>query len=201
MSLLCVLNLLQHMNQTALLFHRRQHKFKISQTRPVGARAQTACRGSDRMFKEHIGLANERQQVRQQRIGILAFQHVDVTRAHAGKISYGHLALECASAFPNNTCPGLNTLVNVTPSDTLPQVRESANLRAPDVPSLRNRSTPSVSGSAQRALDSRTTSPNLTLRQSGLLELILHCCSTQERGGITKKFCVWASLLAPSIRI
>ncbi len=49
------------------------------------------------MIKKGVGLANEGQQLRQQNLRILGFQHVNVPGAHSGEICHSHLALVCAS--------------------------------------------------------------------------------------------------------
>ena len=76
------------------------------------------------MLEKNIGLTDERQQVP----GVLAFQHVDVARAHPGEIGLRHLAL-VGAALAEQHLARLNKLVKVVPSATLPQVRMR---RSPD---------------------------------------------------------------------
>src|SRR6185369_1305994 len=74
-----------------LLFNRREVKLKARETTPVSARRERTGRGSNRVLKESLREAKERQQLPNKTI--LRSKHVDVSRHDGIELSDRDFAL------------------------------------------------------------------------------------------------------------
>lgn len=113
-------HLAKAIKDTALSVRRRQSKFELRETRPVGARRERTGRSAYSVREERLRLTDERKQVRQESIWIRAFEYVDISRTNGVEVSDSHLPLVRASlpeenlARPNTSREG-RSISNVGP--------------------------------------------------------------------------------------
>ncbi len=98
------IHLPEDFRDAALLVERREVELEAGEAAPVGARRERTGTCPGRVLKEPLRQAEERQQFRQQALGVLRREHIDVARHHRLELRHRHLPL-IGPPFPEQHLP------------------------------------------------------------------------------------------------